>query len=74
MPTGSFWQAYVKCPFFKCDNGNNRITCEGLVDRSSIILAYRRKTDFKIQITAYCCRNFEKCELYSLLMKSKYQE
>lgn len=73
MPSGSFKQADVQCPFYKFDDGKRRITCEGIIDDSSFALIYHRKTDYETQIEVFCCRNYTKCEVYRLL-KSKYEE
>ena len=64
MPSGSYWQAYVKCPFYKYDDGKRRITCEGLVDDSSIALIYQKRADFEQQIDVFCCEHYKKCEIY----------
>lgn len=73
MPSGSYWQAYVKCPYYKYDDGKQRITCEGLIDESSLALIYHKKEDFDIQIEVFCCEYYTKCEVYRLL-NSKYEE
>ena len=73
MPSGSFMQADVLCPFYKFDEGKKRsITCEGLVEDSSIVLTYHKKSDYVRQITVFCCKHFEKCEIYRALLESKY--
>ena len=73
MPSGSFYQADVRCPFYKYDDGKRRITCEGIIEDSSIALIYRQKIDFDIQIKGFCCDRFTNCEVYELLMK-KYEK
>lgn len=73
MPSGSFKQAYVVCPFFKYDDGKRRITCEGLVDNSSLALIYQHKTDYERQISVFCCEHCKNCEVYQMLM-TKYEE
>ena len=67
MPSGSYWQADVKCPYYKYDDGKRRITCEGLVDDSSLALIYQKKADFDTQISVFCCEHYQKCELFRLL-------
>ena len=71
MPSGSFKQAYVLCPFYKYDDGKKRITCEGLIENSSLALIYHSKLDYERQITVYCCDQYNKCEVYRML-KEKY--
>lgn len=73
MPSGSFRQIEVQCPFYKYDDGKQRITCEGLVDRSSLVLTYLSKKDFLIQFETFCCKHYERCEVHKMLME-KYQE
>lgn len=72
MPSGSYFQANVLCPFYKHDDGKNRITCEGLIDESSLALFYKYERDYKTQITVFCCGRYQNCEVYRLLME-KYE-
>lgn len=75
MPT-SRNDVRVICPFYKYDekpNGIFRIVCEGLVDDSSIVLAYKRKNDFYIQLGTFCCQNFDRCEIYRAI-NEKYED
>ena len=74
MPSGSYAAASVRCPFFKGDNGQQRITCEGLVDDSSIALIYRRKADYEVQMHTFCQNKYKNCEIYRMLMEMKYEE
>ena len=73
MPSGSYLQIDVRCPFYKYDDGVKRITCEGIVEDSSLALIYRKKRDFETQIRVFCCEHYEKCEIYRILME-KYEE
>lgn len=73
MSSGSFKQADVKCPFYKFDDGKRRITCEGIIEDSSLALIYHKKVDYETQIDVFCCEYYEKCEVYKLLME-KYEE
>lgn len=72
MPSGSYRQINVVCPFYKYDDGKRRITCEGLLDDSSLALIYHRKGDFEAQFRR-CCGEYMQCEIYALLMQ-KYKE
>lgn len=75
MPSGSYKQIEVQCPFYKYDDGKQRITCEGLVDeKSSIALIYQRRSDYNKQINLFCCEHYKKCEIYRMLMEAKYNE
>lgn len=62
----------ARCPFFR-RREKKMIVCEGLVDESRIILSYSRSNDYQIQYSMFCCKNYEKCEIYRLLM-DKYQD
>ena len=73
MPSGSYKQVYVQCPFYKHDDGRRSITCEGLIDKSKIILSYITRRDYETQILTFCCKHYEKCEIYRMLMQ-KYEE
>lgn len=64
----------VLCPFYHQDNAKTRrINCEGLVDKSCISLVYRVKEDYRIQLVEFCCKHYEHCEVYQMLMR-KYEE
>ena len=73
MPSGSFKQADVQCPFYKFDDGKRRITCEGIIDDSSLALIYHNKNDYETQINVFCCEHYRNCEVYGLLM-GKYSD
>lgn len=71
-PSGSFNQVDVQCPFYRTDS-DRRITCEGIIDGSTLTLYYRKKQDYKIQMRTFCCNHYEKCEVYRMLLQ-KYEE
>lgn len=72
MRGGSYLQAHVMCPFYKYDK-DRRIICEGIVERSSLILVYESKADFTAQTSSFCCGDYTKCEIYRMLME-KYEK
>jgi len=72
MPSGSYIQVFVLCPFYKYDDGKKSIVCEGIVDNSSIVTAYHAKADYEKHITDFCCGRFDECETFKLLME-KYE-
>lgn len=75
MPEGSFYKVYATCPFYKNDDmGARSIVCEGIVDKSSILLRFSRTDDYRIQMEVFCCQHYEKCEIYRMLMENKYEE
>lgn len=65
-------QEYVKCPFYRFDDGRGQITCEGILEGSTLSLRYRKKQDFRIQMDVFCCRYYQRCEVYRMLME-KYE-
>lgn len=74
MAEGSYKKAYVRCPFYQRDDvKSRRISCEGIVEKSSISLTYRRREDYIKQIDVFCCDRYINCEVYGMLMK-KYEE
>lgn len=73
MPSGSYIQANVKCPYYKHDNGKDRIVCEGLVPSTLIQSSFRCKRDFMQQIKTYCCGCYWRCEICTAL-DAKYEE
>lgn len=74
MPSGSYRQADARCPFYKFDDGKRRITCEGILEDSSLALIYHCKEDYETQINVFCCEHYRNCEIYGLLMEHKYEE
>ena len=72
-PSGSFKQVDVQCPFYKYDDGRRRITCEGLIDKSSLALIYLIRFDYDKQLNDFCCKQYKSCEVYRMLIQ-KYEE
>lgn len=74
MPSGSFYQVHVGCPFYKWDNGRCKITCEGVVDGSTLTTNFPNKREFRTQMDTFCCSRYICCEIYRMLMDNKYDE
>lgn len=76
MPSGSYkGKVDSQCPFYKSDDGQKRrIICEGLVDKSTLALTYRRRNDYETQLSVFCCEHYKKCEVYRMIMEAKYEE
>lgn len=72
MSSGSFWQTEVRCPFYRHDDGRNRITCEGIVDDSSLALHFFKRLDFHKQMEVFCTGKYENCEICRMLNEYKY--
>lgn len=73
MPSGSYRQVYVQCPFYHSDDGKHNIACEGIVDGSTLVSKFRKQKDYETQIGVFCCGHYAKCELYRMLM-AKYED
>lgn len=76
MPSGSWKGKHdAKCPFYKFDDEKKRrIICEGIVDESTLALTYRQRIDYDTQLGVFCCEHFKKCEVYRMIMETKYNE
>ena len=72
-PSGSYKQVYVQCPFYKYDDGKRRITCEGIMDDCNLTLSFKSRADYEIQLNAFCCRQYNNCEICRML-NQKYEE
>ena len=72
MSSGSFKQVYVKCPFYHRDDSNCTITCEGILDNSTLTWRFRKKEDCNQQMDLFCCNYYKNCEVYRMLMEAKY--
>lgn len=73
MPSGSYRQVDVKCPYYQFDDGKRRITCEGLLPDSNIANIFRSKSDFETQINLFCCQGYQTCEAF-MALEQKYKE
>lgn len=73
MPSGSYKQVYVQCPFYKHDDGKSKIVCEGVVDESILSITFGRRDDYETQITVFCSDHYRNCEIYRII-NSKYDD
>ena len=65
----------AQCPFYKFDDfKRRRISCEGIVDDSTLALYFCRKKDYDTQLNVFCCEHYKRCEIYRMLMEAKYEE
>jgi hypothetical protein len=65
----------VLCPFYRWDNKKKkRIACEGLVSGSTVQLSYQSPTQYKRQLSIFCCEHYKKCEIYRMIYELKYRE
>lgn len=73
MPSGSFKQADVKCPYYRTDNGKNRIDCDGLIPDSVMHSYFFMRSEYKMQMSIFCCGAYWNCEICTAL-DNKYRE
>lgn len=67
----------ILCPFFRAEDGKrHRIICEGLGDASSISwnFANRDERQRVRQIEIFCQDRYQNCELYRMILESKYDD
>lgn len=72
MSSGSYYQVDVRCPFYLTDDGRYKVTCEGISDASRINLRFLRTADYHVQMETFCCRHYDRCEVYQAAMM-KYE-
>ena len=68
----SLGKAEVKCPFYRRDDGSSRLVCEGIVEDSTLTWNFSSREDLRGQLDIFCCDYFKNCEVYRMLMESKY--
>ena len=69
MSGGSFRQVEVRCPFYRSDDGRNRIVCEGVGDGRTLTSYYSRGSQYMRQMEVFCCAHYPKCEISRLIME-----
>jgi len=65
--------ADVLCPFYRTDDGRQRLRCEGLIPDTSTTVWFCSRKGFRRHMEVYCCARFEYCERYLALM-AKYAD
>lgn len=76
MANGSYkGKTDTQCPFYKFDDQQKmRIVCEGIVEKSNLAWLFKRRRDFNLQMSVFCCEHYKKCEIYRAVMAAKYDE
>jgi len=73
MPSGSFRQVHIKCPYYIYDNGKDRIQCEGVIPNTQLQSRFDTKADYDRQILSYCCASYWNCAICAA-NDNKYEE
>ena len=65
MPSGSYKQSDVRCPFYRCDtNRPTAIQCEGVEDSNKISLQFGNLADKKEYMDRFCIKGYEYCRVF----------
>ena len=75
MPSGSYLQVNVLCPFYALDvNRPSYIQCEGVEETNILALKFRNKADKNEYMKKYCMtQHYERCLLYQAAY-AKYKD
>lgn len=74
MPSGSYIQADVLCPFYMTDTCRPvSIKCEGISDNNNLTLTFRLKDDKISYMREFCTSCYKNCYLYKIIY-DKYDE
>lgn len=67
--------ADVKCPFYICDDRQQRtISCEGFAESTDTVSKFRTLALKERHMGIYCVERFENCPVYQCTYGCKYEE
>lgn len=72
MPSGSYLQVDIICPFYVSDDGKRRVTCEGVIPGTRATSVFPRSADFLLHVEIFCQEHYQNCEMYQAIM-GKYE-
>lgn len=64
---------YVVCPFYSFDDSKQKINCEGMTNRSTVIHRFQTRLHWDKHMKKFCCDHPEDCPWYKTLMETKYK-
>lgn len=73
MPSGSYRQVYVKCPFYLYDDSARRICCEGIAPETTVATMFHHRSQMQQHMRIFCENAYACCELYRAVM-TKYDD
>lgn len=73
MQQSRWARANVKCPFWRGD-GMETVSCEGPFCGVGITMKFRSDRKRKHHMEVFCAEHYEKCEIYRMVMDSKYAD
>lgn len=75
MPSGSYKQSDVRCPFYRCDtNRPSVIQCEGVEENNKISLFFKNIADKKDYMGRFCMKyEYDRCRVFHAVYE-QYRE
>lgn len=74
MPSGTYMQVDVMCPFYKTDgNRPSFIQCEGINDKNVISIKFSKLEYKNKYMLDFCIRNYCGCKIYKVV-NEQYEE
>lgn len=72
----SYKSGFVKCPFYRKDNYQDRVFCESPLDFGGryVALSFRDRQYLLNHIDEFCCGNYQGCPVFQMIRDSKYRE
>lgn len=67
-------RAEVICPFYRYDDGIQRVVCEGLTEHSTLTQRFRGRKPMDRYMEHYCFRNCRECGIFRMLLSVKYDD
>lgn len=64
---------HVVCPYYRKDNGHNRINCEGPTDTTQTHLFFLHKEEMSDWMKSKCNTEYWRCSICEML-DQKYEE
>lgn len=63
MPSGSYLQVIVRCPYYQWDDGRRSLTCEGIVPGTRTVLQFRTRANRQAHMEEVCAKEYWKCPM-----------
>lgn len=75
MPSGSYLQVNVLCPFYALDvNRPSYIQCEGVEPTNTLAIKFKNKSDKNEYMKKYCMtHHYERCRVFKAVYE-QYRE
>ena len=70
MASGSYMQVYVTCPYYRTDDGQRKITCEGIIPDTSDTVRFENGEQCRRHLLVFCAARPQNCERYIAIKKT----